>query len=109
MGAELKSGIDLVLDCCNFENEASNADLIITGEGKLDRQSLMGKVPFGVASRCRGKRILALVGVCEASEEDCAAMGIGEVIECNPEHLPFEEIKHCAKAMLYAAAEKIKL
>ncbi len=108
-GAKLKSGIDLVLDYCNFEKETENADLIITGEGRLDSQSLMGKVPFGVASRCKGKRIIALVGVSRVSEKECAAMGISEVTETNPMHLPFEEIKHCAKDMLYAAAEKIKL
>lgn len=107
LNAEMKSGIDLVLDYCGFENEARNADLIITGEGRLDSQSLMGKVPFGVASRCKGKRIVALVGVCEADERNCAAMGIREVIETNPTHLPFEEIKHRAKEMLYVAAEKI--
>lgn len=108
-GAKLKSGIDLVLDYCGFEKAAENADLVITGEGKLDSQSLMGKVPFGVASRCKGKRIIALVGVCEADERECAAMGICEVIEANYEHLPFEQIRHCAKDMLYAAAEKIIL
>lgn len=109
MGAELKSGIDLVLDFCGFEKEAENADLIITGEGRLDGQSLMGKVPYGVALRAKGRKILALVGVCEASLKQCADMGIDEVIETNPLHLPFEEIKHCAKDMLCAAAEKIKL
>ena len=84
-----------------------NADIVVTGEGRLDSQSLMGKVPFGVASRCKGKRIVAVVGVNEAGENECNAMGIGEVIETNPTHLPFEEIKHRAKEMLYAAAEKI--
>lgn len=109
MNARLKSGIDSVLDFCNFENHAENADLIITGEGRLDSQSLMGKVPFGVASRCKGKRIVALVGVNEASADECSSMGIHEVIEANYEHLPFDEIKHRAKEMLYAAAEKIIL
>lgn len=109
LGAELKRGIDLVLEICGFEEKAKAADLIITGEGKMDSQSLMGKVPFGVASRCKGKRLIALVGANEASEEECAAMGIGEVIETNFLHLPFEEIKHCAKDMLYDTAEKIKL
>ena len=107
LNAEMKSGIDLVLDYCGFEKMAENADLVITGEGRLDRQSLMGKVPFGVASRCKGKRIVALVGMNEASEGECRSMGIDEVIESNAEHLPFEEIKHRAKEMLYAAAEKI--
>lgn len=109
MGAELKSGIDLVLDFCGFEKEAEDADLIITGEGKLDGQSLMGKVPFGVASRCKGKRVLAIAGVNEALPEQCRRLGISEVKETNPLHLPFEKIKHCAKEMLYAVAEKIKL
>ena len=109
MKAEMKSGIDAVLDLCDFEKEAENAELIITGEGKLDSQSLMGKVPFGVASRCKGKRVVALVGVSEVTDEELELSGISEVVESNSEHLPFEEIKHCAKAMLYAAAEKIKL
>ena len=109
MGAELKSGIDLVLDFCGFEKAAEGADLIITGEGRLDSQSLMGKVPFGVASRTRGVRIVALVGVNEATAVQCAEMGISEVIEANPLHLPFEDIKKCAKEMLCAAAEKIIL
>lgn len=107
--AEMKSGIDTVLNLCAFEREAESADLIITGEGKLDSQSLMGKVPFGVASRCKGKRVVALVGVSEVTDEELMLSGISEVIETNPEHLPFEKIRHCAKAMLYEAAEKIKL
>lgn len=109
LGARAKRGIDTVLDLCGFDEKAKNADLIITGEGRMDSQSLMGKVPFGVASRCKGKRVVALVGVNEASEAECRAMGIGETIETNPLHLPFEQIKHCAKDMLYTAAEKIKL
>lgn len=106
---EFRSGIDYVLDLCDFEKEAKQADVIITGEGKLDSQSLMGKVPFGVASRCKGKSLVAVVGVNEASFQQTEKLGISEVIETNPLHLPFNEIKHCAKAMLYEAAEKIKL
>lgn len=107
--AKMKSGIDCVLELCDFENEIKNADTVITGEGKLDSQSLFGKVPFGVASRCRGKRVIALVGISEIGEEQARKMGISEIIEADFLHLPFEEIKHCAKEMLYAAAEKIKL
>ena len=107
--AEIKSGIDCVLDLCNFERESENADLVITGEGRLDSQSLMGKVPFGVAKRCKGRRLLALVGISTATKEELMKAGICEVVETNSLHLPFDEIKHCAKDMLYAAAEKIKL
>lgn len=106
---EFRSGIDYVLDLCDFEKEAKEADMIITGEGRLDSQSLMGKVLFGVASRCKGKRIVAVVGVNEASFRETKKLGISEVIEANPMHLPFDEIKNCAKAMLSEATEKIKL
>lgn len=106
---EFRSGIDYVLDLYDFEKEAEEADIIITGEGKLDSQSLMGKVPFGVASRCKGKRIVAVVGVNEASFQETERLGISEVVETNPLHLPFDEIKSCAKAMLAFATEKIKL
>ena len=109
MNAEVKSGIECVLDLCDFKKEVSNADLIITGEGRLDSQSLMGKVPFGVACRSKGKRIIAVVGTNDASPAEISQAGISEIIECNDLHLPFDEIKHCAKEMLYAAAEKIKL
>ena len=107
--ARTVSGIDCVLDLCGFEKEVQSADAVITGEGRLDSQSLSGKVPVGVAARCNGKRVIALTGVSDFTPEAALQAGIGEVIETNPEHLPFDEIKHCAKAMLYEAAEKIKL
>lgn len=106
-GAVLKSGIDLVLDFAGFEEKAQKADIIITGEGKMDSQSLMGKVPFGVASRCKGKRVVAVVGVNEATEEECEKMGLSLVIETNPLHLPFEEIKPLAEKMLREAVKSL--
>lgn len=109
LDAEIKSGIDCVLDLCEFEEKAKEADLIITGEGKMDSQSLMGKVPFGVALRCKGKRLIAVTGVNEADKGELERLGFSEVIETNPGHLPFENIKYCAKDMLCAAVEKIKL
>ncbi len=51
--AFLIPGIELVLDKLNFEKQTADADLIITGEGQSDRQTLMGKVPYGVL--CKGK------------------------------------------------------
>lgn len=51
--AELRSGIDIVLDIARFDTTIHDADLVITGEGKSDAQTLMGKVPCGVLRRCR--------------------------------------------------------
>ena len=51
--AELRSGIDILLDLTHFDRELADADLVITGEGQSDRQTLMGKVACGVMRRCR--------------------------------------------------------
>ena len=52
--ARLTPGIDFILDAAHFSEQAKTADLVITGEGKMDAQSLMGKAPFGVARRSGG-------------------------------------------------------
>ena len=57
LGARLTSGIDLVLDAVAFERHLLNADLVITGEGRSDRQTLMGKVPYGILKRANARRI----------------------------------------------------
>ena len=49
LNGELKSGIDLILDAVGLEKSLENADYVITGEGRLDRQTAMGKGPAGVA------------------------------------------------------------
>lgn len=55
--AELHSGIDIMLDIAGFDAAIKDADLVITGEGKSDEQTLMGKVPYGVLKRCRKTNI----------------------------------------------------
>jgi len=65
-------GIHVVMDRTGIENKIKCADLVITGEGKLDRQSLDGKVVSGVASLCRkhGKRLIIVCGVNELTAEE---------------------------------------
>ncbi len=62
--AKLHKGIELILDVLNFNEIVKDADLIITGEGRMDNQSLQGKVPFGVAEYVSNKKtpIIALCG-----------------------------------------------
>lgn len=55
--AELRSGIDFLLDIADFDNMIDNANLVITGEGKSDAQTMMGKVPHGVLQHCKTKGI----------------------------------------------------
>lgn len=62
LGGELKSGIETVLELCEFDHLAADADLIITGEGRFDRQSLMGKVVGGVVAHSRNTPVAVLCG-----------------------------------------------
>lgn len=52
LNAKLQSGIDTVLDIAGFDEIIKDADIVITGEGKSDVQTLMGKAPYGVQKRC---------------------------------------------------------
>lgn len=62
-GAHIQKGIDFVLDQLDFDQRVSQADLVIVGEGQLDRQSLSGKTPIGVARRTpRDTPVIAICG-----------------------------------------------
>jgi glycerate 2-kinase len=63
-GAKIRPGFDAVSESIGLESKVGDADLVITGEGSLDRQTLEGKTPAGVAQLARkfGKRVFALVG-----------------------------------------------
>ena len=62
-GGELKSGIEIVLDLIKFDNYLDGVDLVISGEGRIDGQSVYGKVPVGIAGRAKKKNIPVLVVV----------------------------------------------
>ena len=106
-GAALVSGIDCILDAARFSDRAKTADLIVTGEGKMDAQSLMGKAPFGVASRAGQTPVAAVVGLLAAEEDAVRQGGIVKVFETNDRHLPFEQIKNTAHDDLVRAAKKL--
>ena len=64
LGAELRSGVETVLDLVGFDGRVRDVDLVITGEGNMDEQSAAGKAPVGVARRAKryGKPVVAVVG-----------------------------------------------
>ena len=62
-GGELKSGIEIVLDLIKFDDYLEGVDLVISGEGRIDGQSIYGKVPVGIAGRAKKKDIPVLVVV----------------------------------------------
>ena len=64
LGAELRSGVEAVLDLVGFDERVRDVDLVITGEGNMDEQSAAGKAPVGVARRAKryGRPVAAVVG-----------------------------------------------
>ena len=95
--AKLKLGIETVLDTVGFDGLLKDADLVVTGEGKLDSQSLQGKVVVGVAQRAKkyGVPTIALVGGVEENLSKAYDCGITAVFTINrrPENLEISKHK----------------
>lgn len=85
LGAELRPGIELVLDLVGFERLLKGADLVVTGEGSLDEQSLSGKAPVGVAQAAAltGVRVVAVAGRNLLSAEQLHGAGISRAYPLN--------------------------
>ena len=84
--AQLKKGIEIVLDTVNFEEEIKDIDIIFTGEGKIDIQSLRGKVVLGIARRAMRykKPVIAVVGQSEDSTvSDVFKQGVTAIFPIN--------------------------
>lgn len=79
--AELRSGIDAVLDAVGFDSRLQGADAVITGEGKIDRQSLFGKAISGVcnAAKQHGIPVYALVGCVGDDRQTLLDMGLTDI------------------------------
>lgn len=78
LGAELLSGIDLILEEIRIEDKIKNADIVITGEGRIDSQTVMGKAPGGVAEKAKkhGRPVIAFSGAVTKDAVYCNEKGI---------------------------------
>lgn len=81
IGARRVSGADYILDVLDIDGALQHCDLVVTGEGSLDQQSLAGKLPIVLAARARARNIpvVAVVGTCRMSKEEYLATGISKV------------------------------
>lgn len=109
--AKLERGIDIVMDETGLETKIQNADIVITGEGRIDEQTFMGKVPAGVATLVGkyGKRVLAFCGSATEAAASCRAHGIEAVFPIMCEGVTLEEAMEKTWAMenLAAKAEEV--
>ena len=91
MNAECRSGIELLLDTIYFDDLLKDADLIITGEGSADRQTLMGKLPFGILQRAKSHHIPVMLIAGRINDEQLLLdAGFSRVACINPPDLPLE-------------------
>mgnify|MGYP000001773992 CR=1 FL=1 len=95
LGAELRRGIEVVLDVVGFDALLADADLVITGEGRIDAQSTHGKVVGGVARRAhaRGVPVFAIVGDVGDDAYGAYDAGVSAIFSINRLAVPRDEAK----------------
>ena len=78
LSASLESGIKIILSETGIEEHIKDADVVVTGEGRIDFQTAMGKAPIGVAKLAKkhGKKVIAFAGCVTEDAEECNAHGI---------------------------------
>ena len=108
-GAELRQGIDVVLDAVDFERVLDGADLVLTGEGKIDAQSLSGKVVVGVGRRAAplGVPVVAVVGDIADGFEPVYDEGVTAVFSINNLAIDFARAKTRARQDLALTMDSI--
>jgi len=107
-GARIQSGIKTVLDFIGLDEHIREADLVVTGEGKIDGQSLYGKVPVGIAERCRpyDKPILVIAGDIGPGIEKAYTLGIDSIMSTVNKAMPLKEALEHSSELLEEAAER---
>lgn len=95
-GSKLQMGIETVLDTVNFSSAISDADMIFTGEGKIDSQSLRGKVVIGVAKRAAKQNIpvTVIAGGADNGIDEAYNLGVTSIFSINRLPEAFETSRH---------------
>ncbi len=92
MNADCRSGIDLLLDAVCFEELLKDASLVITGEGSADRQTLMGKVPFGILQKAKPFHVPVILIAGRISDKQLLLDAGFSSLECiNPPYISIDE------------------
>ena len=85
----MQSGIELLLLYSDYEKELSDTDFVITGEGKIDSQTLNGKAPYVITKKAKEKNI-CVIGVCGKKEIDEKDIGMDIIYEISDNSLPLD-------------------
>jgi len=106
LGATMKSGIDVLLDLCDFESMVEEADLVVTGEGKTDFQSAYGKVIYGIAKRSKAKNkpVFVISGALDGDLDALYDIGVVSMTATVCKITSIEDAMEHAEEYLYNAA-----
>lgn len=106
--ANLKSGIETVLDLIDFDGLLEGTDLVVTGEGRIDWQSAFGKVPSGIGMRCKAKGVpaVAIVGGMGNGAEKIYDFGVESIIPTINGAMDIEEALERAEELYANAADR---
>ena len=109
LNAEMKSGIETVLDLIDFDGLLEETDLVVTGEGQIDWQSAFGKVPSGIGQRCQAKGIpaVAVVGGMGSGAEKIYEFGVESIIPTINGAMEMEEALERAEELYRGATERM--
>ena len=109
LGGQLKAGIETILDTVQFDDLLTGTDLVVTGEGKIDGQSLRGKVISGITARAKAKQVpvVAFVGDVGEGMEPAFEKGLTSVISINRVAVPFEIAKTRSKQDMRDTADSV--
>lgn len=107
--SKLTKGIDVILDTINFDELVSKADIVFTGEGKLDSQSLHGKVVMGVANRSQKYKtpVIVVTGAIGENIQEAYNKGITAIFSINKEPMEFSKSALKSKENMILTMENI--
>ncbi len=108
-GATLRSGVDIVLDATRLRDRLRGADLCLTGEGRLDAQSVFGKTPIGVSRLCKELNIpcIAIVGTIGHGAEACLSEGLTAYFSICNQPMALADAMRDASPLLTSAAANL--
>lgn len=109
LGGELKSGIDTVLEQVGFEEELRDTDLVFTGEGKIDEQSLAGKVVIGVSRKAKTQNVpvIAVVGAIGEGAQGAYEQGVHAMFSINTSATAYEIARYYSQENLSVTMHNI--
>lgn len=109
LNTRMESGIDMILTIADFDMQIADADMVITGEGKVDGQSVQGKVLAGIAKRAARALVpaVALVGDVGAGYERLYDIGITSIFSTNRAAVPFETARKTCREDLSFLMESL--